>query len=155
MFKNKSYALVALFKQWWSGLWPSLDGTEAPTTSVKAVGISTEPVSTGAISHAEMFKDIIKAPVITHANFVNLSRAFFDIDVDSNLFCFRSGGPYGLVMVISSVGVTSDDAGAIIDIKVHLADYSLDTSLRMSLSVKDLNEMFRPFHLKSPLRASS
>lgn len=114
-------------------------------SDIQAVGFSSESALVGAGSHKALFKDIIQSDKITHDDMRNMAKTFFNTDVASNLFCFRSGGPYGLVMGISNIGITTGEDGVLTDIFLHLTDMSMDTSLSMTISVKDLDEMFKPF----------
>lgn len=124
------------------------------TPTVKTVGFSTEPASQGVNSHKQLFDSTLRTDSISHKDVNNLAKTLFNTEIESNMFCFRSGGPYGLVLGINSVHVSRSNEGQIDDIVFVMKDCSFGTSMEVIISVKDLKEMLRPFHLKLPTRTN-
>ena len=120
-------------------------------TEVQNVGFSFDPATIGKNSQAELLKGVLESEQITHQDMCNLSKTFLNVEVKSNLFCFRSGGPYGLVMGIENVSVTKDDLGRVDNIYLYLVDVTMDSSLKVYISVKDIDEMLRPFFPRLPV----
>lgn len=143
MTKNKT----SFFKRMFTGLF-------SRKKSVKNISSTTESATEGVNNHSEMFGGLMSSGKITHKDVRNLAKTLFNTDLESNLYCFRSGGPYGLVLCIESVHFSRSAAGAIEDIGFVLKDCSLDTSLRLMISVKDMTEMLRPFFIKLPSETS-
>lgn len=121
---------------------------------VKTMGFSTEPATQGVDSHKQLFDAILKSSAISHKDVNNLAKTLFNTEIESNMFCFRSGGPYGLVLAIKSVYVSRSKEDQIDDIVFVLKDCSFDTSMEVIISVKDLKEILKPFHLRLPTRTS-
>lgn len=121
---------------------------------IKQVSYSTESADDGVVSQEKIFDHILKNKTIGHKDINNLAKTLFNTEIDSNLFCFRSGGPYGLVLSIYSVHVSRSKEGGIDDIYFTMKDYSFGTSLEVIISVKDFKEMLRPFNLKLPTQTS-
>lgn len=128
---------------------------EEPKAEIKKVGVTCESASIGVDKQTDLFRSLDKSKNITHGVLVDLSKIFFNVDITGNMFCFRSGGPYGLVLIISSVSMISDTQDNLDDILLELSDYSLNTSMKIKISVKDLEEMFKPFKLQLPVRTST
>ena len=122
--------------------------------TIKAVGFSTEPATQGVNSQKQLFDAILKTDALSHKDVNNLAKTLFNTEIESNMFCFRSGGPYGLVLAINSVHVSRSKEGQIDDIVFVMKDHSFGTSMEVIISVKDLKEMLKPFHLKLPTRTS-
>ena len=122
--------------------------------TVKSVGFSTGPATQGVSSQHQLYDSILRTNTISHKDINNLAKSLFNTEIESNMFCFRSGGPYGLVLSINSVHVSRARDGNIDDIAFVLKDHSLGTSIEVIISVKDIKEMFKPFHFKPPTRVS-
>ena len=121
---------------------------------IKKVGFSTEDATKGVDSQKQIFDGVLKNSSISHKDVNNLAKTLFNTEIESNMFSFRSGGPYGLVLAINSAHVSRSKEGQIDDIIFVMKDYSFSTSMEVVISVKDLKEMLKPFHLKLPTKTS-
>lgn len=115
-----------------------------------SIGYTGQEGSLPASNHTEMFKKVLQAPGISHEDLTNLSKTFFNTEIKGKHYRFRSGGPYGLVFAINGIRTLTDDDGKLVDIFINFKDCSMDTSLTVTTSVKDLDEMFKHFELKLP-----
>ena len=131
-----------------------LTGLFTNKKKVKKMSFTTEPAYVGCDTHAQLYSGILSSDSINHRDVCNLAKAVFNVSIDSNQFCFRSGGPYGLVLKIDSVHTRVDTSGRLEDIVLTLRDCTMDTSMCVQISVKDIPEMLRPFKLQFTERTS-
>ena len=117
--------------------------------AVQPTGITTMDATEKVATHEDLVNSLLKNDQIQHEDVRNLSKTFFNVDLPSNLFRFKGGGPYGIVMQINDVHMVTNDDKKLDNILLHMHDTGMGTSLRVTVSVKDLNELFVPMFPKS------
>lgn len=146
--------MIRKLRELWRGLTSSraaVGERQAPLPEkacAQPKGYSAMPAGEGAASDAAMFNSLLRDTKISHRDLNNLSRAFFNVELEGHLYCFRTGGPYGIVFAISGAETVQDARGSLCDIRLTLSDCSMDTSLLLQVSVKDVSELLRPFVLE-------
>lgn len=116
--------------------------------NIKSTGISTEPATVGVASEAAFVARLLRSDKVTHDDVRNLSKTFFNTDLTSSFYCLRGGGPYGIVMEVTNIGMVTDKDDKLCDIVLNMVDTSIGTSFTLTVSVKDLNELLVPFFPK-------
>lgn len=118
------------------------------TEAIQPTGISTEPATVGVASERELVSGIVKNEKVSHEDVQNLAKTFFSTDIPSSYFCFKGGGPYGVIMEINNIGMVCDQQDKLSDIFLQMSDSTMGTSLSLTVSIKDLNELLVPFFPK-------
>lgn len=129
-------------------LLPNLSVLFRKPKALKAAGISTEDATVGEISQEKFIAKLLKGNKVTHEDVRNLSKTFFNTDIKSSYYSFKGGGPYGIVMEVTNIGMVTDKDDKLCDIILNMQDTSMGTSLTLTVSVKDLNELLFPIFPK-------
>lgn len=127
----------------------NLSGLFKNSKPIQAVGFSTEDATVGEASQEKLIAKLLKGNKVTHEDVRNLSKTFFNAEIKSSFYCFKGGGPYGIVMELTNIGMVTDKDDKLCDIILNMQDTSMGTSLTLTLSVKDLNELLVPFFPKT------
>lgn len=110
------------------------------------IGFTNESANEGGSSKDAILEQIRKKPKISHDDLNLLAHLFFNTTVQKNsYFVFRNsttltGEYYEIVSVRLDVKNKN-----LADIFITLRDAANNTSLRLESSVKDFNEIFKPF----------
>lgn len=113
---------------------------------VKQIGFSTETADVGFTSKEEIFKRIRKQKTIEHDDLNVLSDLYFNVTFKNTYYRFRNSDNYGQYFQIKDFLLVTDISNSdLIDITLVLHDEAFGTSLKLMISVKDINEVFENF----------
>lgn len=110
------------------------------------IGFTNESAKEGGESKHVILEQIRRKSKISHSDLNVLAHLFFNTTIQKNsYFVFRnltslSGEYYEIVSIQLDVENKNLE-----DIKITLKDAANNTSLRLDASVKDFNEIFKPF----------
>lgn len=136
-------------KQLLRQLLPNLSRLFKKSKPIQAVGVSTEDATVGEASQEKFVAKLLKGNNVTHEDVRNLSKTFFNAEIKSSYYSFKGGGPYGIVMEVTNIGMVTDKDDKLCDIVLNMQDISMGTSLTLTVSVKDLNELLFPIFPKT------
>lgn len=110
------------------------------------VGFTTEPSSVGFPSKEDVLKEMKRKPFLTHAEINVLSHLYFGVSFKNIYYKLRNADGYGLYFEIKDTHLVVDQKNnKLLDIILTFHDVSFNTSLKLTISVKEINEMFEEF----------
>lgn len=113
---------------------------------VKSIGFTTETADIGFNSKEEIFKELRSKKQISHDELNVLSDLYFNVTFKNTFYRFRNSDNYGQYFQIKDFYLVTDISKTeLIDITMVLHDDAFGTSLKIHVSVKDLNEIFENF----------
>lgn len=113
---------------------------------VKEIGFTTDTADIGFNSKEEVFKRIRKQKTIQHDDLNVLSDLYFNVTFKNTFYRFRNSENYGQYFQIKDFFLVTDLSNTdLIDITLVLHDEAFGTSLKLMISVKEINEVFENF----------
>lgn len=113
---------------------------------VKQIGFTTTNSDVGFTSKEELFEIIRKKPQVTHNEINALSHLYFDVTFKNTFYKFRNSVNYGQYFQIEDFYLITDiSKTGLTDIVIVLRDVAMDTTMKIHISVKELNEVFESF----------
>lgn len=109
----------------------------------KRFSLTTETVDKGFDKSIEIVDKIITDGKLNHATLNALSLLYFSKEIPSGVYKIKDCKHYGLVFGIKSIYcIKSDDGTTLEDIQLYLEDIGTDSSMCITVSVKDFMDMF-------------
>lgn len=115
-------------------------------SKVQAIGFTSESSSVGFPSKETVLNELKYKPSLTHAEVNVLSHLYFDVTFKNIYYKLRNADGYGLYFEIKDTQLITDHkTNELIDIILTLHDVSFNTSLKLTISIKEINEVFEGF----------
>ena len=109
------------------------------------VSFTMDTAEKGFDPKKEVLARLVRKPHLSHDEMNTLAHLYFNTIIQPKAFFVRRhGNGYGDFYNITAVHLEVVDM-ELKDIHITLADAGLETSLKMMVSVKDFNEVFKPY----------
>ncbi len=123
-----------------------------PDLPMRTVSFTTEPVQTVIEPKEKILKEFWCKGKLSHSDLVMLTHMYFDITFKKSYYKLKEMSAYGLYFEIVSYQLVIDKEKFqenmtldLVDVLLHLNDVSGNTSLKICVSVKELNDLFEVF----------
>lgn len=126
-------------------LWRLLTGKG--TSGAKGVSVSTEPASSGVANHAEFLRSIIGNGEISHSKLNSLLNLFFGFTLKDTAYKLKECANYGVLFNIEGYAFDIDSSGKLVDIRLSFEECGRGSTLKLSLSAKEVSEFLEPVDL--------
>lgn len=113
---------------------------------VQPLSFTTDTVDVGLESKELVFRKLRKKKQLTHTEINLLSHMYFDVTFKNTYYRFRNSGNYGQYFQIKDFQLVMDLSNTdLVDIIMVLHDAAFETSLKILISVKEINETMENF----------
>lgn len=123
-----------------------INSFKKPKSVIPTRSFTTEPVSKTIESKDKLLSELVQKQVLSHDELVTLTHMCFGVTFKKSFYRLKDFNAYGVFFsIISYQLVLNANKLEVDDVIIFLADTSGNTSLKMSVSVKQLNELFISF----------